>query len=52
MTSQVDWSLYEDKLKTPQISCSDQQFLKKNLEFVWGAEGIDLMELNDLFEKV
>eukprot|EP00884_Botryococcus_braunii_P007634 jgi/Botrbrau1/16872/Bobra.150_2s0091.1 len=36
----------------PQISKSDEEFREQKVEFVFGSEGIDLMELNDLFERV
>lgn len=52
MTRPMDWSVYEDKLQAPLITRSDEQFLTQNLEFVWGVDGLDLIELNDLFEKV
>lgn len=51
MAQQMDWSVYEEKLRAPLITRTDEQFLAKNLEFVWGVDGLDLMELNDLFEK-
>jgi len=46
------WSMPEERLQAPSISRSDEFFLKQNLEFVWGAQDIDLTELNDLFIKV
>jgi hypothetical protein len=46
------WSVPEERLQAPSISKSDTFFLKQNLEFVWGAQDIDLTELNDLFTKV
>jgi GNAT superfamily N-acetyltransferase len=36
----------------PPISRSDADFDAAGLAFVWGAEGLDLSELNDLFAKV
>ncbi len=37
----------------PCRSKSDDEFLEGlGVEFVWGAEGVDVGELNDLFEKV
>lgn len=48
----MDWSVCEEKLRAPLITRTDEQFLAKNLEFVWGLDGLDLIELNDLFEKV
>ena len=37
----------------PPISRSDEAFLADlGVEFVWGAEGVDVEELNGLFEKV
>ena len=52
MAQSMDWSVYEEKLRAPLITRTDDQFLAKNLEFVWGVDGLDLIELNDLFEKV
>lgn len=52
VAQQLDWAGSEEKLKAPQITRSDQQFLDQNLEFVWGCQGLNLTELNDLFEKV
>ncbi|EFN57263.1 hypothetical protein CHLNCDRAFT_143824 [Chlorella variabilis] len=42
----------EQQLPPPPISKSDEQFLEGGVEFVWGEEGLDVGELNDLFEKV
>ncbi|KAI7843693.1 hypothetical protein COHA_002592 [Chlorella ohadii] len=43
----------EQQLPAPPISKSDDEFLEGlGVEFVWGAEGVDVGELNDLFEKV
>lgn len=36
----------------PTISKSDEEFREEKIEFVFGREGIDLAELNDLFERV
>ena len=36
----------------PVISKTDEAFAADGVEFVYGAEGIDLAELNDLFKKV
>lgn len=36
----------------PPISRSDEDFEQLGVEFVYGPEGIDLSELNDLFERV
>lgn len=36
----------------PTISKSDDDFKALGVEFVYGAEGIDLSQLNELFEKV
>lgn len=38
--------------QVPTISKSDEEFREEKIEFVFGAEGIDLAELNDLFERV
>ena len=35
----------------PPISKSDDDFKALGVEFMYRAEGIDLSELNDLFEK-
>ena len=45
-------ALQEDHLRAPPIKKSDALFAKEDLEFVWGMEGINLDELNDLFELV
>ena len=45
-------ALQEDHLRPPPIKKSDALFAKEDLEFVWGMEGINLDELNDLFELV
>lgn len=42
----------EQHLPPPPISKSDAAFLEDGVEFVWGAEGVDVGELNNLFEKV
>lgn len=43
----------ERQLPAPPISRSDAEFLESlGVEFVWGAEGVDVHELNNLFEKV
>lgn len=54
MASSVgSWAgVQEEPVRAPQITKPDSQFLKDHLEFVWGAEGIDLAELNNLFELV
>jgi hypothetical protein len=36
----------------PAISKSDKTFQNEGLEFMWGSKGIDVKELNDLFERV
>lgn len=36
---------------TSLCSKSDAEFLEDGVEFVWGAEGVDVEELNNLFEK-
>lgn len=36
----------------PSRSKTDEQFVGEGVEFVWGADGIDIDELNALFEKV
>ena len=36
----------------PPISKSDEAFLEGGVEFAWGAAGVELGELNDLFHKV
>lgn len=46
------WSVPEERLQAPSISRSDEYFLKQNLEFVWGDEGLDLAELNNIFTMV
>ena len=38
--------------KPPPISKSDEAFREDGVEFVWGAAGIDVQELNELFERV
>jgi len=35
----------------PVISKTDEAFAADGVEFVYGADGIDLAELNDLFKK-
>ena len=39
-------------LQPPQLTRSDAAFAADGLEFVWGPGGLDLGDLNDLFEKV
>lgn len=39
-------------LQSPVITRSDTYFEEKGLEFVEGSDGIDITELNELFEKV
>ena len=39
-------------LPPPQVSKSDDDFLRDGIEFVWGIDGIDVEELNTLFSKV
>lgn len=39
-------------LTPPPLTRSDAAFLADGLEFVWGTEGLNLEDLNDLFEKV
>jgi aralkylamine N-acetyltransferase len=36
----------------PALTRSDAAFQADGLEFVWGSDGLDLGDLNDLFEKV
>ena len=36
----------------PPLTRSDAAFAADGLEFVWGSDGLDLADLNDLFEKV
>lgn len=38
--------------KPPPITKSDEAFRQDGLEFVWGGAGIDVKELNELFERV
>lgn len=40
------------RLAPPPITKSDERFLEDGMEFVWGAEGVNLAELNDLFQRV
>lgn len=42
----------EQHLPPPPISKSDDEFMNGGVEFVWGAESVDIAELNNLFEKV
>ena len=42
----------ERGLPRPVISKTDEAFASDGVEFVYGAAGINLAELNDLFEKV
>jgi GNAT superfamily N-acetyltransferase len=39
-------------LQPPPLTRSDAAFAADGLEFVWGPDGLDLGDLNDLFEKV
>lgn len=43
---------FEGQPTPPKISKPDDFFTKQGLEFVTVKEGISLVELNDLFEKV
>ena len=36
----------------PRVSKSDEAFAKDGVEFVWGADDVNVDELNDLFAKV
>lgn len=42
----------EGCIRAPNLSKSDEHFLKLGVEFVEGKDGIVLSELNELFEKV
>jgi hypothetical protein len=44
--------LEERGMVPPPISKSDETFQNEGLEFIWGSKGIDVKELNDLFERV
>lgn len=52
MASLDTWTMPEEGLQAPSISRSNEFFLKQNIEFVWGIEGIDLAELNNIFTLV
>lgn len=43
---------FEGTLQPPTLSRLDEEFQKQGLEFVEVKEGISLVELNDLFERV
>lgn len=46
------WAAREGSLQPPVISRTDTYFADKGLEFVLSSDGIDIAELNDLFERV
>lgn len=41
-----------ESLPMPDISKGDEEFQKLGVEFLTSREGIDMSELNELFEKV
>lgn len=48
------WGIEVDKkaLLAPQVTKSDAEFAEEGIIFVEGHEGVNIGELNNLFEKV
>ena len=52
MASLDSWSMPRERLQAPSISKNDEFFTKQNIEFVWGTQGLDVAELNNIFTLV